>query len=97
MYIISRPIPSSGSTEGALEEAGRAEQHIITEVAPDELKLGEGVYSDESGPSARRWRRGCSSGVICKNHLVGSEFLSESGHTHTYTYIHFSNIRRGSL
>ena len=25
--------------EGALEEAGRAEQHIITEVVPNELKL----------------------------------------------------------
>ena len=34
-----RPIRSSGSTEGALEEAGRAEQHIITDAAPNELKL----------------------------------------------------------
>ena len=41
MYIIIRPIPSSGSTDGALEEAGRAEQHVITEAAPNELKLGE--------------------------------------------------------
>ena len=81
MYIISRPIRSLGSTEGALEEAGRAKQYITTEAAPNELKLGEGAQSDESGPSARWWRRGCSSGVICENHLVGSEFLSESGHT----------------
>ena len=29
--------------EGALEEAGRAEQHIITEAAPNELRLGEGA------------------------------------------------------
>ena len=29
--------------EGALEESGRAEQHIITEAAPNELKLGEGA------------------------------------------------------
>ena len=42
MHIILRPIRSSGSTEGALEEAGRAEQHI-TEAAPNELKLGEGA------------------------------------------------------
>ena len=42
VYIILRPIRSSGSTEGALEEAGRAEQHI-TEAAPNELKLGEGA------------------------------------------------------
>ena len=41
--IIVRPIRSSGSTEGALEEAGRAEQHIITKAAPNELKLGEGA------------------------------------------------------
>ena len=34
-----RPIRSSGSTEGALKEAGRGEQHIITEAAPNELKL----------------------------------------------------------
>ena len=43
MYIIVRPIRSSGSTEGALAEAGRAEQHIITEAAPNELKLREGA------------------------------------------------------
>ena len=43
MYVILRPIRSSGSTEDALEEAGRAEQHIITEVAPNDLKLGEGA------------------------------------------------------
>ena len=41
MFIIFRPIRSSGNTEGALEEAGRAEQHIIREAAPNELKLGE--------------------------------------------------------
>ena len=43
MYIIVRPIRSSGSTEGALAEEGRAEQHIITEAAPNELKLREGA------------------------------------------------------
>ena len=43
MYIVLRPIRSSGSTEDALEEAGRAEQYIITETAPNELKLGEGA------------------------------------------------------
>ena len=43
MYIILRPIRSSGSTEGALEESGRAEQHIITETTPNELNLGEGA------------------------------------------------------
>ena len=43
MHIILRPFRSSGSTEGALKEAGRAEQHIITEAAPNELKLGEGA------------------------------------------------------
>ena len=30
------------STEGALQEAGRADQHII-EAAPNELKLGRGA------------------------------------------------------
>ena len=43
MNIVLRSILSSGSTEGALKEAGRAEQHIITEAAPNELKLGEGA------------------------------------------------------
>ena len=84
MYIILRPFRSSGSTEGAVEEAGRAGQYIITEAARNELKLGEGASSDASGPSSRWWRRGCSSGVICEEHLVGSEFLSESGHTYTF-------------
>ena len=36
MYIILR-------TEGALEEAGRSEQYIITEAAPNELKLASGA------------------------------------------------------
>ena len=49
MYIILRPIRSSGSTEGVLEEAGRAEQHVITEAAPNELNLGEDAQSDETG------------------------------------------------
>ena len=76
-YNTTDPIVSS--TEGALEEAGRAEQHI-TEAAPNQLKLGEGAYSDE-------WAIGnvVASGVFvrrhCENHLVSSEFLSESGHT----------------
>ena len=43
MYIILRPIRSPGSTESALEEAGRAEQLTITEAALNELKLGEGA------------------------------------------------------
>ena len=43
MSPVLRPTRSSGSTEGALEEAGRAEQHIITEAASNELKLGEGA------------------------------------------------------
>ena len=34
---------SLGSTEGALEETGRAEQYIITEATPNELKLDEGA------------------------------------------------------
>ena len=29
--------------QGALEEAGRTEQHIGTEAAPNKLKLGEGA------------------------------------------------------
>ena len=43
VYITLRIIRSSGSTEGGPEKAGRAEQHIITYAAPNELKLGEGV------------------------------------------------------
>ena len=82
MNTILPPIQSSGSTEGALEEAGRAEQHITTEAAPNEFKLGEGAQSGESGPSVRWWRRGSSSGVICENHLVGSDLLCAGGHTH---------------
>ena len=59
--LYQRPIRSSSSTQGrkgALEEAGRTEQHIITEAAPNELKLGMGVSSDGNWPSARQWRRG---------------------------------------
>ena len=33
-------------------------QDKITEAAPNELNLGEGVSSDGSWPSATRWRRG---------------------------------------
>ena len=38
-----RPIRSSGSTEGVLEETGRDDQHIITRAAPNEIKRCEGV------------------------------------------------------
>ena len=81
MYIILRPIPPSGSTDGALEEAGRAEQHITTEAASHDLKLGEGAQSHKNGPSESWWRWGCSSGVIC--HLLGWDLLCAGGHTHT--------------
>ena len=83
MYIILRPIRSSGSTEGALEEAGRAEQHIITEAAPNELKLGRDAHSDEAGHRQGGGVGGCSSGVACENHLVGPEF-SEGMQTHAH-------------
>ena len=51
IYVVTKsssvhilpPIRSSGSTEGALEEAGQAELHMITEAAPNELKLREGA------------------------------------------------------
>ena len=43
--------------KGVLEEAGGREQHNITEVAPNELKLGEGGLSDQRWPSARRVRK----------------------------------------
>ena len=82
-YITTNPIL------GYHREYALPEQHIITEAAPNELKLSEDAYSDESRPSARTWRRGCSSGVICVNHLVRSEFLSESGHTHAYTLFEY--------
>ena len=41
--LYLRPIRSSGSTDGrksAVEEAGPADQDIIIEAAPNELKLG---------------------------------------------------------
>ena len=93
--IILRPIRSSGSTEGALEEAGRAEQHITTEAAPNELKLGEGAQSDESGPSARWSRRGCSSEIMRKPPCRFGPSVRRR--THTRTGNHLSNIRRRSL
>ena len=43
VYITFRTIRSSSSTEGTPEEAGRAEKHIITYAAPNDLKLGEGA------------------------------------------------------
>ena len=50
MYITFRTIRSSSSTEGTPEEAGRAEQHIITYAAPNDLKLGEGclLYTSDA-------------------------------------------------
>ena len=48
IYVIIKSsnvsyILSADSTEGALDEVGRAEQHIIIEAAPNKLKLGEGA------------------------------------------------------
>ena len=43
--------------KGAPEDAGKAEEHIITESATKEMKLG-GVESGESWLWDWRWRRG---------------------------------------
>ena len=42
MIYYDQSDPRVAQREGALEEAGLAEQHI-TEAAPNELKLGEGA------------------------------------------------------
>ena len=62
-----------------LEEVGRAEQYIITEASPNELKLC-GVM--RPGHRQGGGVGGCSSGVVCENHIVGSEF-SEGMRTRT--------------
>ena len=57
----------SGSAQTAVRVcSNRQEERKITpsEAAPNELKLGEGRQSDESSPSARRCRRGSSSGAV---------------------------------
>ena len=58
IYILRIISHTTDCSKGALEEEGRAEQHIITKAASNELKLGGGAQkSDESWPSATRWRR----------------------------------------
>ena len=42
-YDQSDPRVAQAAGKGALDEAGRAEQHIMTETAPNELKLGGGA------------------------------------------------------
>ena len=37
--FLVEPIRSSGSTDDALEEAGQAEQHIVTDAAPNSSNL----------------------------------------------------------
>ena len=48
--LYFRRIRCPGRTEGALEEAGRAEQHSTTEAASTQLKLGRRAQSDERWP-----------------------------------------------
>ena len=45
-------------TRACLTSEGGGRQQGFTQIAPKELKLGEGGYSDKSWPSARRRRRG---------------------------------------
>ena len=58
-----------------LEQAEGAEQHNITEAEPNELKLGEGGYIDESWLSARRWRRGVFVRRRLRNHYRRFEVI----------------------
>ena len=41
LLLKVRLLSRSAHSHAVREEAGRAEQHIITEAAPNELKLGE--------------------------------------------------------
>ena len=83
VHDVLRAIRSSGGAEGVLDEAGRTEQHIIPEAAPNELTLGSGAGSDEVGHRQGGGVMGCSSGVVCKSHLIGSGF-SEGMRTHPH-------------
>ena len=67
------------------EEAGRAEEHIITDAAPNDLKIGEGAQSDETGPSIRRSRPGVFVGRRLRK-LPGMFGSSEETDTHTTTH-----------
>ena len=70
---VSRPIRSSGSTEGALEEADERNETSSQRRRQNELKHGRGAESDEAGHRQGGGIVGCSSGVVCTNHLVRSE------------------------
>ena len=73
------------------EQTGGAEQHNVTEAAPNELKLGEVMrasYRQGGGVGGYR------SGIVREINIVGSEF-SECRWTHTPTNV--SNIRWGCL
>ena len=63
-----------------LNQAGGKQR--ITDLAPNELKLGEGRQSDYSRPSAWRWRRGVFDRHRLGGKIVGSE-LSECRRTNT--------------
>ena len=63
--------------------------YIITEAAPNELKLGRDAHSDEAGHRQGGGVGGCSSGVACENHLVGPEF-SEGMQTHAHIALRIS-------
>ena len=71
-----RPIRSLGSTEGALEEAGRAVQHITAEAAPNVLAV---AY------------RGVRQASFAKTTSQVRNFLRACGHTHLSS-IHWGSL-----
>ena len=67
MFTAKRPLYFRNfrleeAAETGVSDRRRRRQQSFTQAAPNELKLGEGGYSDESWPSAWRWRRGVSRG-----------------------------------
>ena len=79
--ISLRPIRSSGRTGGALEEAGRAEQHIVTEAAPNELKHGRARKVTPNGH-----RQSVRQVSLAKNTSYVQSLLRAFGHTYTHTF-----------
>ena len=67
-----------------LEEAGGAEQHNITEAAPNELKLGEGGQSDDIWPFQAAASGGVREASFEQTASYVRSFLSAGGHTQTF-------------
>ena len=93
LYLRHFRLDATAETDASDQRGRRKTAELHTSGAKREVKpkLVRVRKVMRGGPRQGGGVGGCSSGVVCEKHIVGSDFLGAGGHTHV------SNIRWGSL